>query len=285
MKVPLQDMGEKVDIIKWVRRDHGDPNYWTPMQRELAISLAKWNSYANNSLSHDVDSLVSSFNSFVNNALSKSLKISQMSGRSKKIQAQWHPNIFRLTYEENLAFRKFNNDDIPLSEKLGLRSFWRKCRTRLKNAFRKQARKILQERFQKLESLRSHDPREYWKALDDLDPTSSNSTSLPLVVKNSANQLVGGSAASQVWMESFAKLGLENTDFKDYDVDFYYQIKQSVNDFYFTSFKNPFALDYPISLEEVRVVVKELRKGKAVGVDGLFNEIWKYGGDEAVTYL
>ena len=41
MKVPAQEVGEKLDIIKWVRRDKGDVNYWNPMQRELAITLAE----------------------------------------------------------------------------------------------------------------------------------------------------------------------------------------------------------------------------------------------------
>ena len=285
MKVPLQDIGEKLDIIKWVRRDHGNADFWTPMQSELAISLAEWNSTVNDFFPDSADSLVSGFNTYVNSALSLSLKISRPSKRRKNMQAQWHPNIFRLTYEENLAFRQFNNDDIPLSEKLVLRLVWKKCRTRLKNAFRNLERQRMKEKAQFLESLRSHDPREFWKGLDDLDPTSSHGTSLPLLVKNNANQLVGGSAASQVWMESFSKLGLENTDFKDYDVDFYYQIKHSVNEFELASRKGSFALDYPISLEEVQAVVKKLRNGKAVGVDGLFNEIWKHGGDQATFYL
>ena len=31
MKVPAQEVGEKLDIIKWVRRDKGDVNYWDPV--------------------------------------------------------------------------------------------------------------------------------------------------------------------------------------------------------------------------------------------------------------
>ena len=104
------------------------------------------------------------------------------------------------------------------------------------------------------------------------------------MVKNSENKIVEGLAASQVWMDSF-EFRLKNYDFKDYDVDFYYQIKQSVNQFQVESFTTNFALDYPISLEEVRCAIKKLRKGKAVGIDGLFNEIWKYGGEDALTYL
>ena len=77
-------MGEKVDIIKWVRRDKGDVNYWNPMQRELAISLAEWDMNLANQVSvSDVDSLVGSFNAHVNTALSKSLTIKKKRGRNK----------------------------------------------------------------------------------------------------------------------------------------------------------------------------------------------------------
>lgn len=100
------------------------------MQRELAISLAEWDMNLANQLSvSDVDSLVSSFNAHVNTALSKSLTIKKKRGRTQ-IQSWWHSKIFRLTFEENAAFQRFNRDDIPLSETLVLRSVWRKCKTR-----------------------------------------------------------------------------------------------------------------------------------------------------------
>lgn len=87
------------------------------------------------------------------------------------------------------------------------------------------------------------DPREFWKGLYELDNTSTQSSLIPLLVKNGSNQLVGGSAASQVWMDSFAKLGLENSDFNDYNVDFYYQIKQAVSQFHLESMRHSFVLD------------------------------------------
>ena len=56
----------------------------------------------------------------------------------------------------------------------------------------------------------------------------------------------------------------------------YVNISQIVNQFHTDSFNQHFELD---SLDEVRLVVKNLKKGKAVGVDGIFNEVFKYGGD------
>jgi hypothetical protein len=38
-------------------------------------------------------------------------------------------------------------------------------------------------------------------------------------------------------------------------------------------------LDKPITLEEVKKAIKELKRGKAVGVDNYMNEIFMYGGE------
>ncbi|XP_071648500.1 uncharacterized protein [Temnothorax longispinosus] len=39
-----------------------------------------------------------------------------------------------------------------------------------------------------------------------------------------------------------------------------------------------------IELEEVRNVIKKLKTGKAIGKDGIPNEVWKYGGEEMVRW-
>src|SRR6185503_18670344 len=109
--------------------------------------------------------------------------------------------------------RHFVNTRIMPSLMLELRNIWRKCKVRLKNAIRSNERNRLKASIEKLESLRSLDPREYWKGLNDLDDTSANTSTIPTLVKNHNGILVGGSEASRVWMESFSKLGLEKSDF------------------------------------------------------------------------
>ena len=279
VQVPFQEVGEKLDTIRWVRNDKGDRNYWVPMQHALEETLEIWSS---KDIQLNADQLVSDFNQHINTGLGRSLKISKQKSHGKKL-LNWNPTIFRLQYEENIAFRKYNNAN--LAEKVALRAVWKQCTTRLKNAIRSQNRKELQHRIQKLENLKSQNPRDYWKGLYELDNTGDTDSKIPLLVKNSSNQLVGGVEASQVWMESFAKLGLEATDFHDYDSAFYVHIGQEVDKFYLQSFDTKFELDIPISIDEVRIAVKKLKKGKAVGIDGIPNEAFKYGGDQVVTYL
>ena len=44
-------------------------------------------------------------------------------------------------------------------------------------------------------------------------------------------------------------------------------------------------LDEPITMEEVKKAIQELRRGKAPGVDGVVNEVLKYGGEQMARAL
>jgi hypothetical protein len=44
-------------------------------------------------------------------------------------------------------------------------------------------------------------------------------------------------------------------------------------------------LDQPITLQEVQLAISKLKKGKAVGLDGMFNEIFKCGGEQVSIHL
>ena len=44
-------------------------------------------------------------------------------------------------------------------------------------------------------------------------------------------------------------------------------------------------MDKPISLDEVKAAIHKLKRGKAVGIDGIMNEVFKFSGDQVATYL
>jgi len=138
---------------------------------------------------------------------------------------------------------------------------------------------------QKIESFRSKNPREYWKKLYDLDNTQLVDNSIPMVIKNSNGTLVSGMEASKLWMDSFAKLSKENSDAGDFDQSFYVHINDRINQFQQQSTSTQCTLDHSITLEEVQKAIKKLKKGKAVGLDGMFNEIFKYGGEKVSEYI
>lgn len=98
--------------------------------------------------------------------------------------------------------------------------------------------------------------------------------------------MVSGLDASQVWKDSFAKLAQEEMDSKDFDSVFYQQINNDLEVYHAQSFtEHSNELDAPIRVEEVQLAIKKLKKGKASGVDGIINEIFKYGGEKTTIHL
>jgi hypothetical protein len=84
---------------------------------------------------------------------------------------------------------------------------------------------------------------------------------------------------------SFSKLGLESSDFGDYDADFYVHIRDRVKEFYHQSLTGNCILDDPFTLEEIKLAIGRAKKGKSVGIDGIMNETFMYGGDMVATFL
>lgn len=271
-----------LDIIKWNRRDHGDSDFWIPMQKQLEIELNKWE----NNFTHDsADVVVSEFNTNVNTALSLSLKIRKNSGTKIK-NLSWNHEIFRCKIEEKIAYDNYKL--APDSDKDKYLLLLQNAKKSLKLITRKVNRNKMKSLVHDIENLKSKDSKEYWRKLYELDNSEPADDSIPSLVKNSSGILVDGKDANEAWRESFRKLGLEKTDFDSFDPNFYSTIKCTVE-----SYSNSFSpidniiplLDNPITLNEVEVVVKNLKRGKAVGVDGIFNEVFKYGGSQATKSL
>lgn len=97
----------------------------------------------------------------------------------------------------------------------------KKAKKALRNALRKAEKARMRKISKDIEQLKSRDPSEYWRRLYQLNEFEATSKDcLPELVKNSNGQLVGGKEGIEVWQESFRKLGLESSDFNDYDTTF-----------------------------------------------------------------
>ena len=277
---PTQDNDKKLDILKWDRRDGGDPTYWLKMQQALETQLSIWDAELEAApLNTDINLIISNFVDRVNLALLSSMKIRKFK-TSRRLA--WNDDVFRCQIDEKDAFEAYRLAAGVDKERLHL--LLKQARNRTKYARRRAERARNKRIIQDIENLKSKDPREFWHRLYSLDDSNYEDSSLPTFVKNSDGNLVSGKEAEQVWMESFRKLGLENSDFKDFDADFYNRIKAVVQDNPVVAIDNK-ELDQEITLEEVRKAVSQLKRGKAVGVDGVMNEVFKYGGDRVTVYL
>ena len=162
------------------------------------------------------------------------------------------------------------------------------AKKRLKKCIRKATFVRTKKLVESIEKLRSKDPGEYWKRLYQLDNTQVPESAIPVNIKNTEGKLVNGKEASQAWLESFRKLGLEQSDFYDFDQNFFSSIKSKVIEY---SHQIPqdnkvlSELDKEISLQEVKIAISKAKRGKAVGIDGMMNEIFKYGNEQTAAYL
>ena len=276
---PMQDSGHKLDIIKWDRRGGGDPNYWLNMQSALETQLALWDADFEDASNTDINVIISNFVDRINLALLGSLKIRKV---KKSRTLEWPDDIYKCRLDEKDAYEAFRSAAGVDKESLQLRL--KQAKQRTKYAYRRAERARNKRITQDIENLKSKDPREFWNRLSALDDSNYNDSTLPTFVKNSDGKLVSGKDAEQVWIESFKKLGLESSDFKDFDLDFYQQISAVVKDHPVIATDNK-DLDQQITLEEVRNAVNKLKRGKAVGIDGVMNEVFKYGGDQVTVYL
>ena len=86
-----------------------------------------------------------------------------------------------------------------------------------------------------------------------------------------------------MWREAFKKLRRADGNDERYDRDFWEDTIARVE----ACGKQQVVgkLDEPITMEEVEKAVQELRRGKAPGVDGVVNEVLKYGGVQMARAL
>ena len=107
------NLGFPLEIIKWNRKDRGDPNFWLPMQYELENFLFSWDfCYASDTLL-PTDDYVNVFNQHINLALHNSLP-NKGSRTAQQTSFFWDSILFKLHCHENqsfLAFKHANDAD------------------------------------------------------------------------------------------------------------------------------------------------------------------------------
>jgi hypothetical protein len=110
-------VGIELGIVKWDRRDHGEPGYWKQMEDLLACQMDSWIQNTNvlylsrqlgiSSQANDrqfVDLLVADFNLSVNNALRESLK----SRKDDSCRAMnWNSDMYTLRHNVKEAYNNF----------------------------------------------------------------------------------------------------------------------------------------------------------------------------------
>jgi len=137
-------------------------------------------------------------------------------------------------------------------------------------------RKVIKE----IEGTHIDNPRQYWKLLKKLSRRKAKKNVWDTVL-NKEGEEVSGDRIKMVWKDAYKAIGDKNLDRADFDNEYEKIVDEEVMQMHTRSLiHQEDELGRPISLEEVKSITHELQNGKAAGVDGIVNEIIKYGGDK-----
>ena len=167
--------------------------------------------------------------------------------------------------------------------------YFKWTRNKAKKALKARKEEWNKKLMKEIEELRSDNPKEYWRKLKGLCKGNKRKSAWDTAIDEKGIE-VSGDQVKIVWKEAYEKLGGTERDREDFDELFARNVEAEVLKMEEESrgIELNGELDRDITLEEVKEVVKELAIGKAAGVDGIVNELLKYGGDKmwkSIWYL
>ena len=133
-------------------------------------------------------------------------------------------------------------------------------------------RKYVQEKAVNMEECNTQNPREFWKHIKSLGPKKKIQIPLKIHTENGFNTCIDD--VLHKWKDDFQSL-FNETDTSNYDKQFYDSIVQYVHDFENNISNTNDFVNEPISYDELEKCVLKLHNKKAVGMDGIPNEILK----------
>ena len=272
-------------VMKWRRRDGGDLNFWIPLEREADTEMKEWrikvedNGNGDENKERYCEKLNKSFVEKINQICKQSIGVVKEK-KTRKRKLIWPDDIYQLKCRETEAHHKWI--EAQPDEKADLYRKYRIISKERRRKTRKHEKEQLEKIIEEIEKLRSKDSKEYWNRLKKLSEVqNSKKEKLPMKMKNNRGEFVEGEEMLKVWAEAFYNLGQEDKE-SNYDEEFRSETAQIVKEIEecMQDDEGDPELEKPITLEEVQKGIQLLKRGKAVGIDGVCNEIFKYGGTE-----
>jgi hypothetical protein len=297
-KEPDQKLEESKVIrdLGWRRRDHGNRGFWTKLKEANATHMTAWiNELDPHDKEQSAEELLGDYKSHINQALEEGVgRVKPRSNKRKAKRFVWSNVVFEAVCAEKKAYKDWKLAEGQTKE--DCKEIHRTAKKNRKRRSKQHEFEIQAVQMRKIEELRVSDPKEYWNQLKQLSRSEKKSkkATLPSKMKDDNDEWVlDKEGVAEVWARSFEKLGMEDK-VKEFDAEFAEQVSQSVKakvaqheDRKQEVQKNqdmqlPSMLDQDIRLVEVQAAIKNLKRGKATGIDKYMNEIFMYGGEKVV---
>ena len=250
---------EQSELTQVNMRYHWDAESPDKFRSSLALPSiqAKLKTITDNVLDLDHNTLVDNFCEVLHNAADNSLR-PKARGKKKhsrpKRQKWFDLDCVQLKKECSLLGRQLQKD--PSNNYLRNLCFQLKKKYRI--TIRKKKREFKLNVLSNLEKMHSTNPKEYWKMVSDLQNSNKSTSQEPI--------------SSKAWYTYFSKLlSTKPTPNPPFEDEILSKIQNMENNSTFSEF------DYEITTTEIENVLKKLKSGKAVGIDGISNEMLKCG--------
>jgi hypothetical protein len=211
--------------------------------------------------------------------------------KRKQRKLVWNEELYELSRVEKEAYDRWKMADSQMiREESDAYQEYRVIARIKQRKLRQNSRKLENGAIEDIEKLRHTKPKTYWDSLKRLGTNTETRKKLPKQMRTSAGQLVRGEEMLAVWKESFQKLGLDDKEGGGhFDGKVMLEVRDMVKKISERTpdeRKNEEAredeatkrMNRPIEEKEITEAIKTLRRGKAVGIDGITNELLKFGG-------
>ena len=234
---------------------------------EIEASKKDWLNDSKRGGERYCEKILKSFRENLDKTLEESLGRKKPKKKKKtKIVGKWNPVIYNMKVKERKIYEELEHAEE--NKKLELEKLYKSQKREIQKLVRRNKKEEYQKVIKEIEDLKSKDPKDYWKKIQELNPILRKKETTPDVMRNKEGKLVGGKEALEIWKQGFKNLGTANINSEEDKKNTVQVIDEETEEF----------LNKEFSLNEVTEEIKKLKRGKATGEDDYMNEIFKYGG-------
>jgi hypothetical protein len=172
----LERQSEVKEVKGWRRRDKGDRRFWEKMAEEGKQIMGEWVRSADEAVAgiamgdnkQAVERILESYQSSLNEVLDRGVGRKQKRATTMAKQKKdfaWNPTIYEAVWNEKLALRNWkasSSQDEQLKQEYKIMKKYRK------KLVRKEERIDNRKTIERIEKLRTKNPKEYWDQLKKL---------------------------------------------------------------------------------------------------------------------
>ena len=279
---------ERKGRVRWKSDDRGEKEYWCSMRMICEKLWEEWVEEMKKNRSRKTEEIWRKFESTAKRCLEEGIG-SKKGGVKKWSRVEKDEELERLRVEKKKLWwkvkkRKGNYEmNVELFRKVS-----KKMKSRVKWLWREKMRKAVEE-FEKVEG---KDEKRYWKKIKEMmrwNGEPGHRQEVGSMVNERGEEVKSKKEVLEVFEVAWRKLGVESRDSEKFDGEYAEMIRQQVRLMKMRKRESDrreeevYVLNREIGIDEVVAAVDKLKKGKAAGEDGIINELFMYGGDEAVV--